>query len=67
LKQLPSIDLSQKFCTGVHINIKPKIVQKVKAPMTAIVIQQALRNRPSGNIRRYMRRMETFVKKSAIE
>ena len=35
--------------------------------MTAITIQQAWINRLSGNTRKYKRRMETFVRKRAIE
>jgi hypothetical protein len=61
------MDLSQKYCTGVHINMNPKIVQKRKAPITAIVIQHALTNRGCGNRRRYNRRIETLVRNKAIE
>jgi hypothetical protein len=61
------MDLSQKYCTGVHINMNPKIVQKRKAPITAIVIQHALTNRGCGKSRRYNRRIETLVRNKEIE
>lgn len=65
--QWPSIDLFQKYSTGLHMNINPAIVHTRKAAMMAITTQQAWLNLFSENTRKYKRRMETFVRKRATE
>ncbi len=64
---VPPTDGSQKYSTGVHMNINPKMVHTRKADMTATVTWHIVINRFSGNRRRYNSRIEIFVRNKATE
>ena len=66
LKHLPfGIVLSQKNSTGLQKKMAPMMVQQDQAKMKAMRLRHRIRNRRYGKMRRYCRRIENLVRKSA--
>jgi hypothetical protein len=65
LRHVPSfIVLSQKNWTGLQKKMEMAIVKQDQEKMKTIRVKQRMRKRRYGNMRKYCRRIENFVKNS---